>query len=441
MPRLRPLRQLVGTSQTQIRRYFSPEHPLGLLRQIQALSIGSDTLMTVALAGSLFFSISPDEARTKVTLYLLFTMVPFALMAPLIAPLIDRGARYRRRVVLGSALTRVVGVALMIFEIHSILLFPLALLNLVASKAYLVAKSSLVPELIAHDATGKKLVAANSNLTLLAAAAGVLAAIVGAAILKTPFLGARYDLVVELIPLAYLIVSAQRLLRQLPIRGSMAQKASAKNPLDDEIPPVATREPRTTDYSEVLLLSLIIAVLRGQVGFFAFLVAFAFKYDHSPTWVYGAALVASAIGAALATQITPRLRRKIPESAIVVIAVCIVGISSLALATGTSHPGAIALAALLGVASGGSKIAFDATVQQRLARHRHGRAFARYESSFQLAWVIGAFIPTLARLQLSAGEIVLGVTAVLALVSYLIGAAALRHSGDLPEDGPDWYAS
>ena len=54
------------------------------------LSGVADALIAVSLAGSLFFSLSPDASRQQVLLYLLINMAPFALLAPLVGPVIDR---------------------------------------------------------------------------------------------------------------------------------------------------------------------------------------------------------------------------------------------------------------------------------------------------------------------------------------------------------------
>src|SRR5438105_3400669 len=64
-----------------------------------AASIGGDTLIAVALAGSIFFNVNAAEARPKVLLYLLITMVPFAVVAPVMGPALDR-TRGGRRIVL-----------------------------------------------------------------------------------------------------------------------------------------------------------------------------------------------------------------------------------------------------------------------------------------------------------------------------------------------------
>ena len=64
--------------------------PFRRLARTHALMTAGDVAMVVSLAGSLFFSISPDAARSKVLLYLLVSFAPFAVVAPFIGPFIDR---------------------------------------------------------------------------------------------------------------------------------------------------------------------------------------------------------------------------------------------------------------------------------------------------------------------------------------------------------------
>ena len=64
--------------------------PFARLARVQLVSAAGDALFTIALAGSLFFNLDPDAARPKVALYLLLTIAPFAIVGPLIGPMIDR---------------------------------------------------------------------------------------------------------------------------------------------------------------------------------------------------------------------------------------------------------------------------------------------------------------------------------------------------------------
>ena len=60
--------------------------PFGRLALTHVLSTAGDTMVTISLAGSLFFSISPNAAKSRVILYLLLTAAPFAVVAPLMGP-------------------------------------------------------------------------------------------------------------------------------------------------------------------------------------------------------------------------------------------------------------------------------------------------------------------------------------------------------------------
>ena len=52
----------------------------------RCFSGAADALVAVSLAGSLFFSLSPEASRQQVLLYLVINMAPFALLAPLVGP-------------------------------------------------------------------------------------------------------------------------------------------------------------------------------------------------------------------------------------------------------------------------------------------------------------------------------------------------------------------
>jgi uncharacterized protein YfiM (DUF2279 family) len=119
--------------------------PFGRLALVHVMMTAGDTLVTVSLAGSLFFSISPQAAQDKVILYLLLTMAPFAVVAPLLGPVIDRSRGARRATVVVSATCRAVVCLVMANDLKSLLLFPEAFIILVLSKVYLVTKGALVP--------------------------------------------------------------------------------------------------------------------------------------------------------------------------------------------------------------------------------------------------------------------------------------------------------
>ncbi|MGH8997743.1 MAG: hypothetical protein ACRDYB_17250, partial [Acidimicrobiales bacterium] len=127
---------------------FDQSQPFGRLALVQVLMLAGDTLVTISLAESLFFSISPHEAKSKVLLYLLLTLAPFAVVSPLLGPLIDRSKGARRATAVASAVGRAVLCPIMATDVHSLLLFPEAFLVLIFSKLYLVTRGALVPEMM-----------------------------------------------------------------------------------------------------------------------------------------------------------------------------------------------------------------------------------------------------------------------------------------------------
>src|SRR3954452_19938883 len=60
------------------------------LTEMHSLHAAAETCFTISLAGSIFFSVSADAARPRVLLYLVITLAPFLVMAPLVGPVIDR---------------------------------------------------------------------------------------------------------------------------------------------------------------------------------------------------------------------------------------------------------------------------------------------------------------------------------------------------------------
>jgi hypothetical protein len=79
---------------------------LGSLIELTAASSIGDAFVLVALAGTLFFSVSVDQARPKVVLALLITIAPYAVLAPFIGPMLDKVQQGRRYILAGTLLAR-----------------------------------------------------------------------------------------------------------------------------------------------------------------------------------------------------------------------------------------------------------------------------------------------------------------------------------------------
>jgi hypothetical protein len=102
----------------------------------------------VALAGTLFFAVPVAAARPRVALYLLLTVAPFAVVAPLLGRLLD-GRRGAGRLALVAAMAlRAALAALAVSRTGSLLLYPLAFGLLVCSRAHGISRSATVPELL-----------------------------------------------------------------------------------------------------------------------------------------------------------------------------------------------------------------------------------------------------------------------------------------------------
>ena len=82
------------------------ESGLGRLIELHGVNTAGDAMVAVALANTLFFSVPTGEARGRVALYLLITMAPFAVMAPVIGPLLDRFRHGRRYAIATTMLVR-----------------------------------------------------------------------------------------------------------------------------------------------------------------------------------------------------------------------------------------------------------------------------------------------------------------------------------------------
>ena len=356
---------------SQSREALPGQSPFARLALTHALAIGADTLVAVALAGSIFFSATLAAARPKVLLYLGITMVPFAVVAPVIGPALDRTRGGRRIMVAVFALGRALLCVFMANHLNSLFFYPAAFGALALSKGYLVAKSALVPAVVPDETA---LVEANSRLALIAVLAGVALGPLGAG-LQT-LAGARWVLRLAAVVNLVSVVAAFRIPK--------ARKAAA---------PLAAVEQAELHAASIRLAATAMTVLRAAVGFLTFLAAFDLKRSHAPSWLFGLVIGAGALGGFLGAVIAPRLRRVMKEETILVGSLVVPAVVTVfgARAFGNTAIGVVACAVAVGAAAG--RLAFDSLVQRDAPEAARGRTFARFETRFQLAWVAGAFIP------------------------------------------------
>jgi len=219
---------------------------LGTLIEMTAVSGAADAFVTVALAGTIFFSTSVDQARGRVVLFLIITMAPFAVLAPFIGPALDRIQQGRRFVLAGTMLTRgLLCYAMSANVANSVTLLPAAFGILVLQKAGGVVKASVTPRLLPGEIT---LVTANARSGLISLAASTAAAGLAAGVQVTG--GAAWTLRVgTLIYLAAMLL-AFRLPEQIdvPMPVPVPMPAPVREPPTRPGPPRQTRPdmPRPT---------------------------------------------------------------------------------------------------------------------------------------------------------------------------------------------------
>jgi hypothetical protein len=326
--------------------------------------------VTVSLAGSLFFSVGLHAAKPRVLLYLMFTMAPFAIVAPILGPYLDRTRGGRRALIAASMIGRAGLCILMSTHIKSPALYPLAFGALVLSKGQAVAKSALVPSVVSDQ---KDLVRANSRLALIAVVGGAIAAPFASAIFK--LLGA---------PSVLRAGAFVFLVGTLTAFGIPRPKQVGK--------PETVDERAQLHIPSIVVAGTATALLRGVVGFFTFFAAFELKKAGEPAYVYGLVIVSSAIGGLIGVLLAPLLRKKIREEWVLGGSLLVPALPLVYAARDYGRVSLMFAAAVVAASAACGRLAFDSLLQRDGADAARGRAFARFETRFQLAWVIGGVI-------------------------------------------------
>src|SRR5215216_2590421 len=168
---------------------------LDRLAWVHAVSTLGDALVAVALAGTLFFAVPVAAARPRVALYLLLTVAPFAVVAPLLGRLLDGRSGAGRLALAAAMALRAALAALAVSRTQSLLLYPLAFGLLVCSRAHGISRTAMVPELLGPGPGGaggpgggsggpvgrdaRDLVAVNGRMARVAALGGTAGALLG----------------------------------------------------------------------------------------------------------------------------------------------------------------------------------------------------------------------------------------------------------------------
>jgi MFS family permease len=398
----------------------------GLFRLIElhAFNAAGDAALAVSLAGTLFFQVPSGQARGQIIIFLGVTMLPFAVVAPLIGPFLDRFRRGRRWAIGATMGLRAFGCWALAGAVanSSPWMFPAALACLIASKAYGVTRASAVPRLIPDGLT---LVRANSRISL----AGIAGAAISAPIATAAsLLGAQWALRYA----ALVFVGGTILAILLPARvDSSAGEAVAQMDLRTVASPGGRA--RRFGIAPVVVTALRCnAGLRILSGFLTIFMAFLLREEPISGWedrrtLLLALVIGSAgVGSTMGTFIGSLLRERKPES--IVLATLVVDAAAAvyaALFFGLIP--AMVLGLVAGTSQSLGKLSLDALIQQEVPEVVRTSVFARSETLLQLSWVIGglagALMPLIARL----GLFVVAAVLVAWLVVVLRGRVSARR--------------
>ena len=407
-----------------------------------------DSAMAVALANTLFFAAATGESKGRVALYLLITIAPFAVIAPLIGPALDRVQHGRRAALAMSFLLRTVLAVVLIMNYDSAtgsypswVLYPCALGMMVLSKSFSVLRSAVTPRVMPPSID---LVRVNSRLTMFGLIGGTIvggAVAAGAEYLFGSMLGLPGALfVVVFVTLAgasltmriprWVEVTEGEVPATLTYHGTGAWDWLEEQPTESLKGLGSTRgsgSPRQPLGRNTIAALWGNCTIKAMVGFLFLYPAFVAKAHDASGWVQLGMLGMIGVAAGLgnfAGNFTAA-RMQLGKPALLVVRAAII-VTAFALVTAVTGNLFVAAAATL-VTSGASAIAkasLDASLQDDLPEQSRASAFGRSESVLQLAWVLGGAIGVLVYT-----ELWVGFTAITALLIPGLAQTVLSYRG------------
>jgi Major Facilitator Superfamily len=403
----------------------------GLDRVIELTAAGAaaDAFVAVALAGTLFFSTSVDQARGRIALTLLITMAPFAVLAPFIGPMLDRVRDGRRYIMIGTLLARGLlcwGMAGAVQHSDTVTLLPAAFGVLVLQKAYGVTRSSVTPRVLPAKIT---LVSANARISLAALIASTVGVGVAGGISYLAGGGTtgaawalRIGTLVYLAAIGLGIRLPTRVDQQDPPPAAAADGAApgaaGAGANGATIPQAAmpgaagpsaagpsgagasAAPPRRAGWAATLRnVGPIVgeamrgnAALRAFSGYMIFFLAFLLRTVHFPGFsdkvALGAMIAAAGAGGFIGTGIGALLKARAPHLILFVL----LGTSTVITAACAAFFGlwaALVVALVAAFSQVLAKLALDSIVQREVPEEVRSSTLAASETIHQLAWVAG----------------------------------------------------
>ena len=413
--------------------------PLDRLAWVHATSTFGDALVAVALAGTLFFAVPMAAARPRVALYLLLTVAPFAVVAPLLGRLLD-GRTGAGRLALATAMAlRAALAALAVTRTESLLLYPLAFGLLVCSRAHGISRTAMVPELLGPD-DQRDLVAVNGRMARVAALGGTAGALLGVGLDR--LLGGGAVLWAAALAfaaggvLALGLPHTRRLEapstpgspRRVPRWGNVADRNGGRRPSSTgpRRDPMDRRTARLVrPPGRVRLARTANATVRAVGGFSLFLLAFELRRQGVGTAGLGLLLAAVGVGGVVGAFLLPRAARLVREDGLLAGGLLLCGTTAGLLAGRVGVAAAAAGGLAMGAGIAAARLGFESLVQREVPPPARGTAITRAETTFQLAWVAGAVLPVALPLPTTPALFAAAVACLLAAGIYTTGLLRL----------------
>jgi MFS family permease len=387
-------RQLVGDG---VRRFHQAttadgagRSGLSALTYAAMMDYAANAAIAVALANTLFFAAATAESRSNVALYLLITVAPFAVVAPVVGPLLDRLQHGRRIAMALSFAGRGFLLIVMAAHVHDWLLYPAALGFMVLAKSYGVLQAAVIPRVLPPEIT---LVKTNSRLTtfglLAAGVSGALAAGI-AALTGSP--GA-------LLFTATVCLLGTFLCVRIPSWVEVTEGEVPASLRAEKAPSHGAARRRQPMGRQVVVALWGTGTVRVLTGFLTLFVAFVVKAqtEGSPGWqavLLGVVGAAAGAGIFLGNAVGARRHFGKPDQ---VILGCVAAGLTMAILTALVQGIAVAAATALvaAICSAVAKVCLDAVIQRSVPEASRASAFGRSETVLQTAWVVGGALGVL----------------------------------------------
>jgi hypothetical protein len=422
--------------------------PLDRLAWVHAASTGGDALVAVALAGTLFFAVPVAAARPRVALYLLLTVAPFAVVAPLLGRLLDGRSGAGRLALAAAMALRAALAALAVARTQSLLLYPLAFGLLVCSRAHGISRTAMVPELLAPGPGGpagrdeRDLVAVNGRMARVAALGGTAGALLGVGLDRLLGGGA--------VLWASALVFAAGTALALSLPTTRPRRAPGSHPDPDSSPgpdpragthrgsvPGARRHPLDRRAARLVrppgrvrLARTANTSVRAVGGFTLFLLAFELRRQGVGTAGLGLLLAAVGVGGVVGAFLLPRAARLVREDGLLAGGLLLCGTTAGLLAGRVGVESAAAAGLAMGAGIAAARLGFESLVQREVPAPSRGTAITRAETTFQLAWVVGAVLPVAFPLPTTPSLLAAAAVCLVTATTYTVGLLRLRRGRD-----------